>query len=788
MGALILELFYRFVWGRYTFFRYKQQTSASTPPHSGENGENSPAVQAVPEPDIKLRYVSEDVIESGDLGMGHDAEEETDENDNSDDETDDNEEESTPAQTPVIAEASLMESEQVEIYEGETKSDDIPGRASLFFSHASITSTIDEIEADLFEEMERNTTIPFFSGSWNISKVLTAFSRLAIDRAVHKGDAIHTLPETKKAILHQYSKYCKWLQNLGICTSGEDNCVWTWAHGVLEFVDTMYTLIFKNLTSNGTRVNLQMFSRLFPRISMIQDPRADARLPEICTTIEQALKSTGKVSDELSSVVTLLNGLMEERKTLNAHLSEDISTLTGIHKLLRENQRKRLQQVNEEIEAAREEFHRLTANVDLKPSVKVPRYSLNLHGVHVSHHYTRTKQSHGREIGNSIIISSFTQKSMFMMRRCQYGERGAFSYCALWEGDFCKEFYDFCMPFTLSAPSPQQFFLEVNSFCCRMGVKPPTKPSPSPSSNSTPSVPADQLSTPNPKESSAGTLCPSKTPKAEASFICTELTTGKMYIACTAGHILNTALRTEAKTRPPFQIKPTPLDCLCDRVSEVECGDEALIVVLGSAAFWRAGTVLCPQSSSPSTTNPPGTRNPASYVGAIAQAVPPPDSCWAFTQMQQVNSPITTTNSTTPSASASATTTATATANSNITTNTSASANTAGTATAARAKSSNCVAKKCGLPNWVASNQLDESQTNGEVVFAVLRLAPGAQAFSDKAALEISNVSLGTTVTENGSDTTTTTKSTATSEKRSTTKKPEKKKHTSTQQHYNDKS
>lgn len=80
LSALILELFYRFVWARYTFSIFQKQVSLHVP---GDTPSNTM------EESVKASFASDEVIETKDLGEGEDVEEEEEEEDGEEEEEED---------------------------------------------------------------------------------------------------------------------------------------------------------------------------------------------------------------------------------------------------------------------------------------------------------------------------------------------------------------------------------------------------------------------------------------------------------------------------------------------------------------------------------------------------------------------------------------------------------------------------------------------------------------------------------------------------------------------------
>lgn len=394
-AALVLELFYRFVWARHTMKEIRKASEAAPASASATTTTTTTTEETLGDDDVidvkELGEGAEDDAEAeeeeeGETGEHEDAEEEI--GDESQDEgtakrprSPEVEElapaASTPQDTVGDETKAEIESEEIELDDGDEEEGSpgdvpIPARTALFFVHEAIVSAIDEVEGEFLERSEPD-------GPFDTTKVFSVFAKLVCSRDKNRGVKPKATSQVMEEIISFYHRKFVWfIRKLGIEATGNPfKSTWSWncpSVGTARFIDSMHVATFRNLTNDGEGVNTAAMSRLFPKLSFIQDSRIDTRLPDLCASLTFLLASKGMFSAEADRVVSTLNTLVDERKAIVACIAREEEEQQGsAMAVVSESRARRLAEIDSLIERLRDEFHRLTGSVDSIQPRKKPR-------------------------------------------------------------------------------------------------------------------------------------------------------------------------------------------------------------------------------------------------------------------------------------------------------------------------------------------------------------------------------------------------------------------------------
>ncbi|KYR02136.1 hypothetical protein DLAC_00936 [Tieghemostelium lacteum] len=423
LGFLILELWYRLVWARYTQTVYTEL--------SGKDLEIlSDTLSTLGSPDLELE--DHDAIELEDLGNSSlndsddsddDSElddtssddEEVDYQENEDEDDEDQEENlvndpslynkhldqlvhnttvnipkqippsTTTTTTTTTTSASEVddvdmdlgnddeeeeeeEEEQSEIIiEDEVIRDQfdlIPKVVSLFFVHGSMTDIINEIESEYWE-----------SGIWNIKKAIEVFSQFI--HSYYRDNK--SLPSMTFAEIHEsihkvyQKKYQKFINNLGLEFNPDDHYQWRWSPWTmssnLEFIDRIYVQQFRNLTQNGQVSHSHSFYYLFPYFQEMKPPSHP--IGDYYHSLKSRLEKQGLLNREVEKIIETLDRLLEERQLISQSSNKTIDeNEPEILKAVNEYQQNRIKYLDQLIATLKTEYHKLTNRFDELPSKK----------------------------------------------------------------------------------------------------------------------------------------------------------------------------------------------------------------------------------------------------------------------------------------------------------------------------------------------------------------------------------------------------------------------------------
>lgn len=349
LSALVLELWFRFVWARYTESAYLAKAPKLA------------ASEVVPLSPNSQTDSGDDILEPSELGEGSsDSESESnvdssfddtaDENElgslhestffgtttsnkmdmtAEDDEEDSTDDSSKPSDSlPRTAEGGLV-SEHA--YEQETNAsmsvdqngawlDEIPFATSLFFAHPRILQACEVIEQQYWS-----------TGVWNCLPAFERLLQLTLDRNADLQLPEQSNSQVEPQIEYAYNKImAPFLQNIGILTEKAQIDETMAKNTTLEslplmwsfnpsfggyWVDTILRGMFSNLSNCGIAPAVH-FIGLFPHLLLLSDSKADAQVSRVYQEAHAKLVSKGVITPQLEALIATLDSLTLEKTTL----------------------------------------------------------------------------------------------------------------------------------------------------------------------------------------------------------------------------------------------------------------------------------------------------------------------------------------------------------------------------------------------------------------------------------------------------------------------------------------
>jgi len=261
-----------------------------------------------------------------------------------------------------------MEESFESVYDEEKKYDDdnnkfkdIPPAPSIFFNHTYIYKAVENLESSYFSGQTRE---------WNINDVLKCFIQLVEEKNLSFSRPI-TREEIIENINYIYNKsLIPFLQNVGIKAYGDLNYSWKWKEEFdSSYIFYVFVIAFKNLTQEGTVPHSQAMISLFPNLFMLSDSRTDCYVSQVCNNIKEKLYETGDLNKDIEEYIFILDELCDERTALDFSI-EKYSEMTWDKEDIRykvyESKIKRLSEIKEQIESLRDELNKRTGSVDLE--------------------------------------------------------------------------------------------------------------------------------------------------------------------------------------------------------------------------------------------------------------------------------------------------------------------------------------------------------------------------------------------------------------------------------------
>lgn len=351
LSALVLELWFRFVWARHTQRIYLARAPQLQPEVTNNSSDD-------------LSVSSDDILDPSELGEGSESEsasvadssfEDTaDESDiynrdeinkyhgffsgaapepmdiTEEDEEGETTEESSasPHQLPQLHTNSLI-SEHMQVAasnpsvivessaEGTTWLDEIPPATSLFFAHPHILRACELIEQHYWS-----------TGIWDCQIAFDKLLRLTEDRNADMQLPEQSSSQVEAQLEHAYNKIMvPFLQDVGVLAqpaqaddtksrlTGLPLC-WTFDPSFGDYwVDTILEGTFSNLTNGGIAPAVH-FIGLFPHLLLIADSKADAQVSRVYQDTHAKLVAKGTITPQLEGLIATLDSLSLERASL----------------------------------------------------------------------------------------------------------------------------------------------------------------------------------------------------------------------------------------------------------------------------------------------------------------------------------------------------------------------------------------------------------------------------------------------------------------------------------------
>jgi hypothetical protein len=363
MSALVLELWWRFVWAVHT----ENVFNAKAP--------KEPAKDIEAEMDNGMDASGEDILDASELGEGSESESESVgesplddsmaddidlqhgdmgklksffvqnmmQEDAAESDSDSSEDEchrrASPTSTNTTATGQII-SEGYILHESLNGQDEghwltqIPSSTPLFFEQARINDVIETIEKQYWAH-----------GKWECKPAFDLLLEMIIDRNIDL-----QLPAIPKSTIiahmdYAYNKvFVPFLDEIGIITvkdetnddsdmSSLDSSVslnlrslWSFNPSYGSYwVDTVMMCMFGNLTNEGMAPSVH-FIGLFPQLLLNADSKADAQLSRVYEDLHEKLVSRGTITPQLEGLIATLDSLEVER---NALLRQDRIQLKG---------------------------------------------------------------------------------------------------------------------------------------------------------------------------------------------------------------------------------------------------------------------------------------------------------------------------------------------------------------------------------------------------------------------------------------------------------------------------
>eukprot|EP01132_Coremiostelium_polycephalum_P001337 gene1337-1688_t len=372
-GLLILELWYRFIWARHTQSVYNKFSENQMEMLS----ESISLLSDASTTSTITTTTTQQLLNRDSVGSTSTSQEEDD-----DDDEDDEEECDIEMDEIGVEDISHDDTGKLNPNLIQNHIDLIPKVVPVFFAHATMTDSINEIESEFF-----------VTGIWNISKPIETFVQFI--HSYYRD--CKNLPSLTFAEIHEnihkfyQKKYSKFIHDLGIGFYGEKNYFWKWTDNnnsgedspitktisMMDFVDQILIPQFKNLTQDGHVSHSHNFYYLFPSFQEMKPPTHP--ITDYYISLKTRFEKLGVYNKEVEKIVETLDRLLEERQLIkdesttnnnNNNSTTGKSDEPDILKIVSEYQQSRIKYLDQLINTLKAEYHKLTKTVDQLPSKK----------------------------------------------------------------------------------------------------------------------------------------------------------------------------------------------------------------------------------------------------------------------------------------------------------------------------------------------------------------------------------------------------------------------------------
>ena len=197
---------------------------------------------------------------------------------------------------------------------------EIPSATPLFFSHPRIGDALETIEKRFWT-----------SGEWDCRPAFEVLLNLALDRITDFQLPAQTDAQITAQMSYAYSRvFVPFLQQVGIDVSANDgetsdsrsdvldslSCIWAFnpTFGT-HWTDIVLRCTFQNLTNNGLCPAIH-FLGLFPQLMLNADSKTDAQILRVYQNLHSRLVSRGTITPQLEALIKTLDSLTTERNAL----------------------------------------------------------------------------------------------------------------------------------------------------------------------------------------------------------------------------------------------------------------------------------------------------------------------------------------------------------------------------------------------------------------------------------------------------------------------------------------